>query len=229
MRNHTILLVEDESGIRELIRLYLERDGFRVVAASNGEQALTRMEEEAPQLALLDIEMPGLDGFELCTRIRRRQAIPILFLSCRRDTADKLKSFELGGDDYITKPFDFAELSARVRVHLRRYQQSGQPLKSTILTFRDLEIDLDQCRFYLDGEPLDLSVKEARLLLLLAQHPNQVWSAEQLYDHIWGIDSFGDIQTVKVHISKLRSKIEKDAANPQYIRTVRGFGYVFQG
>lgn len=229
MAGELILIVEDEMGIRELIQLYLEKNGFRVLLAGDGEEALTMMAIEQPQLILLDIEMPRMDGFELCRQVRARLTLPIIFLSSRRGISDKLKCFELGGDDYITKPFDFSELKARIEVNLRRYRQmeAGTEKSSERLRFGELEIDLKRYHFTLNGKPMGLSIKEAQLLLFFVQHPNQVWNAEQLYDHVWGLDSTGNIETVKVHISNLRRKLEADSTQPQYIRTVRGFGYIF--
>src|SRR5690606_558949 len=144
---------------------------------------------------LLDIEMPEIDGFEVCQEIRKILDIPIIFISSRRDIMDKIKSFELGGDDYITKPFDFAELEARVKSNIRRYQQLTKQINSSKLKYGALEIHLDTYECFLDGEEIALSTKEMQVLMLLAKRPNQVFSAEQIYDHIWGLESFGDIQT----------------------------------
>ncbi|HIW34069.1 MAG TPA: response regulator transcription factor [Candidatus Paenibacillus intestinavium] len=229
MAGEIILIVEDEIGIRELIQLYLQKNGYHVLTASDGVEALMILEREQPRLILLDIEMPRMDGFELCRQVRAKLTLPIIYLSSRRGVTDKLKCFELGGDDYITKPFDFSELKARIEANLRRYRQFGSDIEqsSDILKYGQLEIDLNRCQFKLNGEPVELSVKEAQLLMLFVQHPNQVWSAEQLYDHIWGLESTGNIETVKVHISNLRRKLDKDLAHSQYIRTVRGFGYLF--
>lgn len=230
MNQETILIVEDEIGLRELIQLYLMKKGYRVLVASDGEQALKVIEKEKPHLIILDIEMPGMNGFEVCKQIRAKMTLPILFLSSRRDVSDKIKCFELGGDDYITKPFDFGELEARMKANLRRYQQVDRdnPM-SDILTYGELEIHPSRNQFFRSGESVVLSVKEGQLLILFAKSPNHVWSAEQLYDRIWGIDSTGNIETVKVHISNLRRKLERDPSDPQYIQTVRGFGYLFVG
>ncbi|TQS70997.1 response regulator transcription factor [Ornithinibacillus gellani] len=231
MAKEDILLIEDEEGIRGLVQLYLEKKGYTVFVAEDGEQGLELLQRKQPKLVLLDIEMPGMDGFEVCKRIRQVLNIPIIFISCRRDVMDKVKCFELGGDDYITKPFDFAELEARITAHLRRYRQSEtqsnhiEPMN--LLKFKGLTIDLDSYSCYVHGKPCNLSTKELQLLILLAQRPKHVWSAEQLYDQIWGYHSTGDVQTVKVHISNLRRKLEKKQLNPQYIQTVRGFGYIF--
>lgn len=224
-----ILIVEDEAGIRELIQLYLEKHGYRTQTARDGIEALHVMESELPHLILIDIEMPRMNGFELCRQVRTKHTLPIIYLSSRKGISDKLKCFELGGDDYITKPFDFNELKARIEANLRRYRQNEFHTAelSGILKYGELEIDLNRCQCKLRNETLELSVKEAELLMLFAKHPEQVLSAEQLYDRVWGLESTGNLETVKVHISNLRRKLESNAADPKYIRTVRGFGYIF--
>lgn len=227
MEGEKILLVEDEQGIRELIQLYLENREYTVISAENGRKALDLTDAEQPDLVLLDIEMPGLDGFEVCKRIREILDIPIIFISSRRDVLDKIKCFELGGDDYITKPFDFAELEARIKANLRRYREGKNKKSANILKFGALEIHLDSYECYLNKKLITLSTKELQVLILLAKRPNQVYSAEQIYDQIWGFDSTGDIQAVKVHISNLRRKLESGSSSPTYIKTVRGFGYRF--
>lgn len=227
MISEKILLVEDEQGIRELIQLYLENREYTVIAAENGRKALHLTDVEQPDLILLDIEMPGIDGFEVCLKIREILDVPIIFISSRRDVLDKIKCFELGGDDYITKPFDFAELEARIRANLRRYQEGKKKQSTNILKFGALEIHLDSYECYLNKEQITLSTKEMQVLILLAKRPNQVYSSEQIYDQIWGFESTGDIQAVKVHISNLRRKLERSASSPTYIKTVRGFGYRF--
>src|SRR5699024_2187479 len=177
-------------------------------------------------LILLDIEMPGLDGFSVCQAIRRQLTIPIIFLTVRRDLMDKVRCFELGGDDYITKHFEFEELNARIKAHIRRYVTYPQT-PSNILKIDSLTINLDNFECYVDDEKIELSAKEIELLMFLVNNPNQVLSQEQLYDQVWDIEGTGNIDTVKVHVSHLRRKIEKDPKNPQFIRTVRGFGYMF--
>ncbi len=220
------MIVEDEAGIRDLTSMYLDKKGYTVVTAENGRQALERLDEADPQLILLDIEMPEKNGFEVCQEIRRKRTIPIIFLSVRRSTLDKVKCFELGADDYLTKPFDFAELEARIQANLRRYQvQSSRDVNS--LKYEELEINLDSYACTVKGERIMLTAKELELLIHLAKRPNQVWSQEQLYDHIWDLDGTGNLDTVKVHIGSLRRKLEHDPAKPKWIRTARGFGYFF--
>lgn len=233
MQEYKILVVEDEEATRSLIQLFLENRKFIVFSAANGQEAMEVVQEQELDLILLDIEMPGLDGFEVCEKIREQLNIPIIFISSRRDVMGKVKSFELGGDDYLTKPFDFAELEARIRASLRRYGEIQHATSSTvqqnILKYGELEINLDSCICYVNGKEIPLSAKEMEILIVLAKHPNHVWSNEKLYDHIWGYDSLGDVQTVKVHISNLRKKINQYATNTTYIETVRGFGYRFTG
>ncbi|MFA9558547.1 response regulator transcription factor [Evansella sp. AB-rgal1] len=221
-----VLIVEDDPDIRELTSLYLRKKGFDVFTAANGYSALTIVNDNLPEIILLDILLPGMEGYELCKKIRNITNVPILFLSCKREACDKIKGFEVGADDYITKPFDLAELEARIKVHLRRSPNVSNP-KGKIFTCEHLEINLDSCDVIVDGKVISLYKKELQLLILLVENPNQVFSAEQLYNQIWGIDSLGDLKTVMVHISNLRRKIEKDPTKPKFIRTVRGFGYKF--
>ncbi|PSL31686.1 DNA-binding response OmpR family regulator [Planomicrobium soli] len=228
MKSATVLIVEDEDGIRELIRLFLVKKGYRAIEAEDGYEAMDLLAKETPDLVLLDIEMPGMNGLEVCEQIRMQTKLPILFVSYRKELTYKIQGLEVGGDDYITKPFDFNELEARIRAILRRNGwTNGEEEKLSVLEFKDLHIHIDARELYINGEPVRLYHKEFQLLLLLAQNPNRVWTAEQLYDRVWGYYSDGDMQTVKVHISNLRRKVEKDPANPVYIHTVRGFGYKF--
>lgn len=223
MAKETILIVEDDVGTRDLLGLYLQNRGYIVKGAENGAEALLMIENEVINLIVLDIEMPGISGFEVCKKVREQSNVPIIFISSRLDVMDKIKSFDLGGDDYITKPFDLAELEARIKSNFRRYEH----ISTTKLTFGELQIDLDTYECLLSRKKVELTTKEMKLLIFLAKHPNQIFSSEQIYDHIWGFDSIGDPQTVKVHIKNLRHKIEKDPKNPRYIITARGFGYRF--
>lgn len=228
MNAATVLIVDDDDGIRELMRLFLLKKGYSVLQAADGFKALELLEQTKPDLILLDVEMPGMNGLEVCKKIRLKTTLPILFVSYRKELAYKIQGLEAGGDDYITKPFDFNELEARIRAILRRNGwRSGEEDPLSILKYEDLHIHVDACELYIAGTPVKLYHKEFQLLLLLAQTPNRVWTAEQLYDQVWGYYSEGDIGTVKVHISNLRRKIEKDPAHPRFIQTVRGFGYKF--
>lgn len=228
MSEATVLVVEDEEGIRELIRLFLIKKGYKVIDAEDGYEAMDLLAKENPDLILLDIEMPGMNGLEVCEQIRMQTKLPILFVSYRKELSYKIQGLEVGGDDYITKPFDFNELEVRIRAILRRNGWSnGEDEKLSVLKYNNIKIHIDARELFIDDKPVRLYNKEFQLLLLLAQTPNRVWTAEQLYDRVWGYYSEGDIQTVKVHISNLRRKVEKDPANPVHIRTVRGFGYKF--
>lgn len=225
----TILIAEDEVDIRNLITLYLERE-YRVIAYDNGEEALSGIIEEMPDLVILDILLPGINGFQICEKLRERNIlIPVIFLSAKREQREKIRGLEIGADDYMTKPFDPGELMARVKAHLRRSNQqveSENRRKQTIL-WGDLLIDTEQYVVTVSGKPIRLSTKEIQLLILLASNPRRVFSTEQLYDLIWGEDQYGDLKTVSVHISTLRKKIEKNPSKPDYIITLRGFGYKF--
>lgn len=227
MGNDKILIVDDETGIRELINLYLINRGYTTIEAENGEQAIKLLHLKKPQLVLLDIEMPDINGYDVCQKIRKSSDVPIIFLSSHRELPDKLKGFKLGADDYITKPFDFEELEARIKTNLIKYQKLKNKNEGKVLFFNNLKINVDTYECYLKGELVPLSTKEIQLLILLAKRPSQVFSADQIYDRIWGYDSTGDVQTVKVHVRNLRNKIECNTAKPKYILTVRGFGYRF--
>lgn len=225
----TILLVEDEEGIRGLMQLFLENRGYVIIPAANGKEALQHVHDHQPDLILLDIEMPDIDGFEVCKEIRERTDVPIIFVSSRRGLEDKVKSFQLGGDDYMTKPFDFVEMEARIHANIRRYEATKVVEEKNILRIRNVMIDLDSYECRINDELVPLSTREMEILIVLATHLNHVWSAEKIYDHIWGYDSFGDIQTVKVHISNLRKKINHFLPSENFIETVRGFGYKIKG
>lgn len=228
MSGSTVLIVEDEEGSRELLQMFLSERGFKVFEAADGYEALKIVGREKLDLILLDIEMPGLNGLETCEQIRQLAKTPILFVSCLKEMSYKIKGLDLGADDYITKPFDFKEMEARIRAILRRNSWNiEEEKKLEILKYNDLHIHLDAKQLYINGKQVKLFHKEFQLLLLLAQNPNRVWTAEQLYDRIWGYYSEGELQTVKVHISNLRRKLEKDPTKPMYIQTVRGFGYKF--
>ncbi|MTD30534.1 response regulator transcription factor [Planomicrobium sp. YIM 101495] len=228
MKVANVMIVEDESGIREMTRLFLQKKGYEVMEATNGMDALSKLNHHNPDLILLDVEMPEMDGFELCKQIRLHKKVPILFVSGKKEPRFKVRGLEVGGDDYITKPFDFSELEARIRSALRRVGWvSGEEKPLEVLRFDNLTIHVDACELYVGDKEVRLFHKEFQLLLLLAENPNRVWTSEQLYDRIWGYYAEGDIQTVKVHVSNLRRKIEKDPATPKYIQTVRGFGYKF--
>lgn len=222
-----LLIIEDEMEIAELEKDYLEMDGFEVEIEENGEEGLRSAIKNNFDLILLDLMLPGLDGFELCREVRKEKEVPILMISARKDEVDKIKGLGEGADDYITKPFSPSELVARVRAHLARYERlvsSGNKEKN-VIKIRGLRIDKNSRKVTLNGEEKNLTSREFELLTFLAEHPNHVYSKAELFKEIWGMDSIGDIATVTVHIKKIREKIEYDSSNPQYIETLWGVGY----
>lgn len=230
MIGQSILVVEDEVRIRELMQFFLQKRGYDVLTAENGYQAIDIVKKKNPNIILLDTEMPVMDGFEVCKNIRKQSKAPILFVSCKKEIGDKIKAFNIGGDDYITKPFDLHELDARIQVILRRNEWMSEKEKDeeqSVLSFSELKIYIDRCELFMNGEQVKLLNKEFQILSLMAKYPNKIWSAEQLYNQVWGFYSDGTPQTVKVHISNLRRKLEKNPSKPKYIQTVRGFGYKF--
>lgn len=225
----TILIVEDEPSIAELQRDYLEMNGYQTEIAVNGEQGLELSLTGKFELIVLDVMLPKLNGFEVCKRIRDELDIPILMVTARREDIDIVRGLGLGADDYMTKPFKPAELVARVKAHLSRYDRlKGVGLSTSELEIRDLRMNPDSRRAFVRDVEVNLTTKEFDLLYFLAQHPNHVFSKDQLFERLWGIDSLGDTQTVTVHIRKLREKIEEDSANPLYIETLWGAGYRFR-
>ncbi len=225
----TVVIAEDEVDIRNLLKLYLEQE-YRVISFANGEEALAGIQEVMPDLVILDILLPGMNGFKVCERLREIQIhVPVIFLSAKREQSEKIRGLEIGADDYITKPFDPGELMARVKAHLRRStQQTATEEENThLIKWGELHIDIEQYVVTVKGNPIHLSTKEIQLLILLASNPRRVFNTVQLYDLIWGEDQYGDLKTVSVHISTLRKKIEKNPSKPEYIITVRGFGYKF--
>lgn len=226
----TVLIAEDEEDIRNIMKLYLQQK-YHVIAYGNGEEALAGIIEKKPDIVLLDILLPGINGFTICQKLREKNVMtPVIFVSAKREQSDKIRGLEIGGDDYMTKPFDPAELMARVKANLRRSNQEAE-VKDTgkqMIVIGDLQINTELYHVTVGGKPIHLSTKEMQLLILLASNPNRVYSTEQLYDLIWGERHYGDLKTVSVHISTLRKKIEKYPAKPEYITTIRGFGYTFQ-
>ncbi|PYI52159.1 response regulator transcription factor [Paenibacillus flagellatus] len=231
MRREKILIVDDETEIGELICLYLAKEGYQTITALDGYGAIDMVEKQKPDLIILDIQLPDLDGFEVCLELRKKTKAPIIFLSCKSDDLDKILGLGVGGDDYITKPFSPGEMVARVKAHLRRSRMLVEPSSDgqEPLRYGELAIEPRSFTVKLRGEPVPLSAKEYQLLLLLAQHPNRVFSLDQLFTQVWESPSIGDPRTVMVHISNIRKKIEPDPAQPTYIVTVRGGGYKFNG
>jgi two-component system alkaline phosphatase synthesis response regulator PhoP len=223
--NELILVVDDEPKITRLARDYLEKSGFRVLTAGDGPTALASARHDRPDLVVLDLNLPGMDGLDVCRSLRRQSAVPIIMLTARVEEMDRLIGLELGADDYITKPFSPRELVARVRAVLRRAQGAIQP--SALIRAGDLEIDLDGHRVNRDGEALQLTRIEFNLLAVLAQHPGQTFSREQLLDRLHGVAHDGFARSIDAHIKNLRRKLEPDPAVPRYILTVYGIGYQF--
>lgn len=224
-----VLVVDDEPEICELINLYLRREGFEVSTACSSQEALQLAREEEFDLIILDILLPEIDGIEICMELRKSTEVPIIFLSAKGESEDKIMGLTVGGDDYITKPFSPGELVARVKAHLRRsrlLQEKGKEQKSR-LVFSHIVIDLLSHEVTVKGSRVDLSSIEFKILSILAQKPNKVFSAEELYEKVWGSSSLGDFRTLMVHISNLRKKIEPDPSNPIFISTIRGVGYKF--
>ncbi len=218
-----ILVVEDDPSLREIVALGLRREGYQVVEAPDGQAGLDRFAQERPDLVLLDVMLPGLDGFEVCRAIRRTSLVPVIMLTARTDTVDVVVGLESGADDYITKPFEFPELLARIRSVLRR-TRAAEPAESP-LRLGPLELDLDSYTVRRDGEELNLTATEFRLLAALVQHRGQVLTRDQLLEQVWGYTYLGDSRLVDVHVQRLRAKVEPDSAHPQLILTVRGIGY----
>ncbi|SET07885.1 response regulator transcription factor [Paenibacillus sp. NFR01] len=225
----TVLIVEDELSIAELQRDYLEMDGFQTEIAENGELGLELALSGRFDLIVLDVMLPKLSGFDLCKIVRKELDIPILMVTARKEDIDLVRGLGLGADDYITKPFKPAELVARIKAHISRYDRlKGRGNNTNELEVRDLRLNMDSRRAYVRDSEVVLTTKEFDLLYFLAQHPNHVFSKDLLFERVWGIDSLGDAQTVTVHIRKLREKIEENSANPVYIETVWGSGYRFR-
>jgi DNA-binding response OmpR family regulator len=225
-----ILVVDDEAHIRDVVCRYLAAAGYSVVEAADGPTALRLITTHSIDLVVLDLLLPGMDGREVCRRVRATSAIPIIMLTAVSDENDKLTGFGLGADDYITKPFSPREVVVRVQAVLRRIAAMSAPAmqRAGALHTAGLVITPDERRVDRDGAPLDLTAKEFDLLLFLARNPHQVFTRQQLLDHVWGYDYFGDASTVTVHMRRLREKVERDPARPAHILTVWSVGYKFE-
>ena len=225
-----IMIVDDDENIAELISLYLTKECFNTRIVHDGESAMREFDTYGPNLVLLDLMLPGIDGFEICKQIREEKNTPILMVSAKKDDIDKIRGLGLGADDYITKPFSPSELVARVKAHLARYERligSNTPENDTI-EIRGIRIDKTARRVWVNGEEKQFTTKEFDLLTFLAENPNHVFTKEELFRQIWDMESIGDIATVTVHIKKIREKIEMNTAKPQYIETIWGVGYRFK-
>lgn len=230
-----ILIIEDDLSIAELQKDYLEVAGFEVLICTDGREGLTVLEKAANEfcLLILDIMLPGLDGLEILRQIKVDKDIPVLLVSAKKEEIDKIKGLSLGADDYITKPFSPGELVARVKAHLDNYERLKQRFseginKQKVLSIRGLKIEKEARRVFVQSKEVNLAQKEFDVLLYLAQNPNRVFSRDKIFEHIWGLEAFGESSTVTVHIARIREKIESSPSNPQYIETVWGAGYRFR-
>lgn len=225
-----ILIIEDEEAIADLEKDYLELSGFEVKICNTGDEGLQTALREEFDLMVLDLMLPGLDGFEVCKKVREEKNIPIIMVSAKKEDIDKIRGLGMGADDYMTKPFSPSELVARVKAHLARYDRlvGSSNKNNDVIEIRGIRIDKTARRVIVDGEEKAFTGKEFDLLTFLAEHPNHVYTKEELFREIWDMDSIGDIATVTVHIKKIREKIEFDSAKPQYIETIWGVGYRFK-
>jgi len=228
MSEEKILIVDDEAHIRELISFNLNNKGYKTISTDNGVSALKIIKEEKPALILLDLMLPGMDGFDVCKEVRRDSEIsstPIIILSAKGEEFDKVLGLELGADDYMTKPFSVRELLARVKAVMRRTSASSQ--ESKVITFKDITVDFEKHEVKKEGKKVDLTLKEFELLEILVKNKGRVMTRDFLLDKIWGYEYVGETRTVDVHIRHLRQKIEEDDKNPRFIETIRGVGYRF--
>jgi two-component system OmpR family response regulator len=231
MADNKVLVVEDDPNLLETLKYNLQKESYNVITATDGEQAVAIAQREKPDLIILDIMLPKINGFEVCRILRKEMTVPILMLTAKVDETDKIVGLEIGADDYMTKPFSMREFLARVRAMFRRTKMAeappaGEPI---LLKIDDIEIDIARHRASLSGAVLDLSPKEFDLLAFLAKNKGMVFSREQLLEKVWGYDYAGDTRTVDVHIRWLRQKIETDPGHPKYLITVRGTGYKLEG
>jgi len=228
MSGEKVLVIDDEIELGEIIRDYLEAEGYKVYIAIDGEEGLKYYNRVGPQLVILDIMLPVMDGMEVCRIIRSTSNIPIIMLSAKNGDTDKIISLGIGADDYMVKPFSPGELMARVKAQLRRYMYLTTDMSpSNLLTFNKLMIDNKAYTVFVNSKEVNLAAKEFQLLNYMAKNPNQVFTREQLFNEVWGFDDFGDINTVTVHIRKIREKIEDNPSEPEFIKTVWGVGYKF--
>ena len=225
-----ILIIEDEEAIADLEKDYLELSGFEVKICNTGDEGLQTALREEFDLIVLDLMLPGLDGFEVCKKVREEKNIPIIMVSAKKEDIDKIRGLGMGADDYMTKPFSPSELVARVKAHLARYDRlvGSSNKNNDVIEIRGIRIDKTARRVIVDGEEKAFTGKEFDLLTFLAEHPNHVYTKEELFREIWDMDSIGDIATVTVHIKKIREKIEFDSAKPQYRYVIWGVGYRFK-
>lgn len=228
----TILIIEDEQNINDILAFKFEKEGYRTISAFDGIKGLEMALSENPDIILLDVMLPGMDGFEVCRRVRDRSNVPIIMLTAREDEVDKVLGLELGADDYITKPYSARELTARVRANLRRsaYEVPAQAAAGSevnTVVSGDLTINIERYEVTKNGETVDITLREFELLKFLATQPDKIFSREKLLENVWGYEYYGDVRTVDVTVRRLREKIEDDPSMPKYIITKRGVGYYF--
>jgi two-component system response regulator VicR len=231
MEPKKVLIIEDEKNISDIVKLNLTKEGFNVDTAFDGQEGLNKALGTDPDLVLLDVMLPSLDGFEVCRKVREKSAVPIIMLTAKEEEVDKVLGLELGADDYITKPFGLRELIARIKANIRRTVMAGdigQTPSSNTTEYGNLTIDGDRYEVRKDGAPLELTLREFELLRYLAEHEDKVFSREQLLEDVWGYEYYGDIRTVDVTVRRLREKLEDDSSDPKYILTKRGIGYYFK-
>jgi len=231
--NRKILVIEDEQAISDIVKYNLEKEGYKVETAYDGEEGLVKIFSTDPDLILLDIMLPKMDGFQVCKKTRETKNTPIIMVTAKEEEADKVLGLELGADDYITKPFGMRELVARIRANIRRIESKETPKANEaesgdLLKFGNLEIDKERYEVRINNETVDLTLREFELLKYLAEREKQIFSREQLLEEVWGYEYYGDIRTVDVTIRRLREKIEEDSSSPKYVNTKRGIGYFFR-
>jgi DNA-binding response OmpR family regulator len=224
----TVLVVDDEEAIAEAVRARLESEGYRVLVAGDGGQAIETAARERPDLVVLDLMLPGMDGLEVCKELQRDRWVPVLMLTARTEEADKVAGFAVGADDYLTKPFSLRELAVRVRAILRRVERIGQAPSTEPMQRGDLSIDPDRRRVVVDGAEVPLTPLEFEILLTLAREPGVVFTREQLMDRVWGYRDYAGGRVVDSHVARIRRKLGEDGGGPRFIRTVHGVGYAFR-
>lgn len=228
MDRKKILVVDDEPAIRDILKINLMREGYDVIEAEDGEEGLTSAISQNPDLVLLDVMLPKLDGFDVCKKIRQKSEVPIVMLTARDEEIDKILGLELGADDYVTKPFSVRELLARVKANLRRtVSQAAGDDEDAVMKLGEISINTDRYELRKNGKPIELTLREFELVKYLATRPDRIFSRESLLEQVWGYEYYGDVRTVDVTVRRLREKIEDDPGNPRYIMTRRGVGYYF--
>lgn len=220
-----ILIVEDEQDIRELLEIHLSKEGYNIFTAEDGVQALDIFQNKDIDIALLDVMIPKINGFKVLKKIRETSEIPVIFITAREEESDKILGLGLGADDYVLKPFSPIEIIARVKAQLRRYYKYSNKTRKTEIIIGELMLDKESCSIYKNNIELALNPKEYRLLAFILENPGKVYTKKQLYEIVWENPYYGDSNTIMVHISHIREKIEEDAKNPKYLKTIRGIGY----